>query len=128
MYLTSFVSTDELKTRVDGESERRLSFSNVLRDFRTAIPRDATHLGDFVRHPSRVGKAVSQEELAEALDVTRIWYGSLERTAVRPSIALLDRLCSVLALTMAQRLLLIVLAIPELHSVAPLVRSLQTHP
>jgi len=115
MYLsTSSVSTSDL------------SFGSALREFRSAIPCDTTSLGDFVRHPSRVGKAVSQEELAEALDVTRVWYGALERrTAVRPSIALLDRLCSVLALTMTQRLLLIVLAIPELYSVAPLVQSLQ---
>jgi len=109
-------------------SENELSFGSALREFRTAIPYDATRLGDFVRHPGRVGKAVSQEELAEALDVTRTWYCALERkTAVRPSIALLDRLCSVLALTMTQRLLLIVLAIPELYSVAPLAQSLQTN-
>jgi len=114
---TSAITLDELHNSINNESELPLRFSNALRQFRLGIPYDTPSLGDFERHPSRVGKVVSQEELAEALDVTRSWYATLEsKTPARPSIALLHRLCCVLGLNKPQSLLLIVLGIPELSA------------
>lgn len=97
----------------NGERERR--FGQVLRQLRNDIPWDASSLGDFVRLRNRVGKAVSQDEIAEALGVSRCWYGMLESgKQVRPSIDLLERLCDVFRLDPPQRLALIGLGNPEL--------------
>lgn len=84
-----------------------------LKESRLAIPLDATTLGSFVRLGNRVGKIVSQEEFAEAIGVSRCWYGMLESGRdVRPSITLVDRICEVLRLDEQHRLLLIAMALP----------------
>ncbi len=96
-------TTQQHAPREKGERLRR--FGDVLRRCRLTIPVDAKALGTFVRLPSRVGKAVTQEEFAEAIGVTRSWIGLLESNRpVRPSVALLDRICDVLALNERQRL------------------------
>lgn len=48
------------------------SVGEFLREHRRLIPRDATALGPFLRLPVRLGKAVTQEEIAEALGVSRV--------------------------------------------------------
>jgi transcriptional regulator with XRE-family HTH domain len=58
---------------------------------------------------------VTQEEIAEAVGVSRNWYRRLESGAsVRASTKLLDRLAHALALTPDERMTLFTLAIPEL--------------
>lgn len=88
-------------------------FSKFLRYLRLAIPVDAKSIGSFVRLPVRIGKVVSQEELAEAIGVSRCWYNMLEAARpVQPSIALIDRLCDALTTDEQQRLRLVELALP----------------
>ena len=52
-----------------------------LKEQRRRIPRDAPSLGRYVRLPARRGKVVTQEELAEAIGVSRVWYAMLESGA-----------------------------------------------
>lgn len=97
------------------DNERLNRFSDLLRRYRLDIPVETKAMGNFVRLPNRVGKIVSQEEFAEAIGVSRCWYGLLEAgRSVRPSIALLERICDALMLDEPGRLQLVELAIPAL--------------
>jgi transcriptional regulator with XRE-family HTH domain len=71
-------------------------------------------LGEYDRMNSRRGRLVSQEEIAEAVGVSRGWYQRLESGAIRPSIALLNRLAAALNATPDERATLFRLAIPAL--------------
>jgi transcriptional regulator with XRE-family HTH domain len=58
---------------------------------------------------------VTQEEVAECIGVSRVWYATLEsQSGVRTSPALLDRLASALMLTTDERASLFNIALPEL--------------
>jgi transcriptional regulator with XRE-family HTH domain len=73
-------------------------------------------LGEHERLRSRRGRAVSQEELAEAVGVSRGWYSMLERgEPIQPSIALLSRVARALNATRDEQLALFQLGIPELQ-------------
>ncbi|MBV8163261.1 MAG: helix-turn-helix domain-containing protein [Candidatus Eremiobacteraeota bacterium] len=64
----------------------------------------------------RLGRAVSQEELAEWIGVSRNWYAALERGCpISPSISMLSRLAETLNATPDQRAMLFQLAIPALR-------------
>ncbi len=68
-----------------------------------------------MRQPARRGKVVTQEELAEAIGVSRVWYAMLESgTALKTSPRLLTRLAEVLALSDERRAVLFRLALPEI--------------
>lgn len=96
---------------------RPCRFARVLRDARSAIPPEAASLGNVLRLPCRVGKAVSQEEVAEAVGISRVWYGRLETgRSVRTSVALLERLANTLMLNDTQRAELFPFAVPEISS------------
>jgi hypothetical protein len=83
------------------------SFGALLRDRRRRLDPQSRALGDFERHPWRIGKPVTQEEVAEAAGVTRVWYGMLEgRAEVNASMALLGRLADILMFNGAQRIAL----------------------
>jgi transcriptional regulator with XRE-family HTH domain len=100
-----------MRDRVRPASELAL-FLKFLR--RRADP-NLRKLGSYVRLESRVGKRVTQEELAEAIGTSREWYAVLESTAMtRPSARLLERLCDVLMVTSQERERLFCLAVPEL--------------
>jgi DNA-binding XRE family transcriptional regulator len=89
----------------------------VLRHFRVRIDPYETVLGAQTRLPSRHGKTVTQEELAECIGVSRYWYSMLEsEKPVRVSIFLLDRLARALMLSVTERAMLFSLALPELDS------------
>ena len=62
------------------------SLGAFLKAMRQRIDRDLDRLGDYERLPGRRGRVVSQEELAEAVEVNRGWYGLLEwaRRCARP--------------------------------------------
>ena len=58
---------------------------------------------------------MTQEEVAESIGVSRVWYATLEsQQGVRTSPALLDRLASALMLTADERTSLFNIALPEL--------------
>jgi transcriptional regulator with XRE-family HTH domain len=97
----------------DDERLRRLS--NLLKDARRGIPVNTQSLGNNLRFPGRVGKRVSQEEVAEAIGVSRNWYSMLETgRPIRASVALLERICNVLTLDERQRASVFELGIPEI--------------
>jgi len=87
----------------------------LLREARKQIHPQTTALGAFQRLTSRIGKPVTQEEVAEAADVTRVWYAMLERGArIDVSTALLGRLADVLMSGKADRSALYVAGVPGL--------------
>jgi transcriptional regulator with XRE-family HTH domain len=107
----------------DGFGVSRLEFATMvwpsigafLKEQRRGIPRDAASLGTYVRQPARRGKVVTQEELAEAIGVSRVWYAMLESgTALKTSPRLLIRLAEVLTLSDERRTALFRLALPEI--------------
>ena len=90
-------------------------FGSLLRSLRSRIPRETVTLGSWRRLPTRRGRRVTQEEMAEAVGVSRNWYRRLETGAgVRASMKLLDRLASAFAFTPEERTRLFILAIPEM--------------
>jgi DNA-binding XRE family transcriptional regulator len=106
---------------IDTESpcaSRRLPSARLkalLRHFRLRIDPRQKALGLQDRLPSRRGKPVTQEELAEYIGVSRAWYCMLEsEKPARASIFLLDRLASILMLSARERAALFALALPEL--------------
>jgi transcriptional regulator with XRE-family HTH domain len=75
-------------------------------------------LADRPRLPTRVGKRVTQEELAEHLEISRGWYSRFEAGPPAVfSIVLLSRLGDVLLLSAPERAELVRLAMPELAPV-----------
>ena len=88
----------------------------LLKDLRRRIDPAAPALGEHERLNTRRGRAVSQEEVAEAVGVSRGWYAMLERgEPIQPSIFMLSRLARALNATRDERLSLFELGIPELH-------------
>ncbi len=86
---------------------------------------ESLFLGERARLPIRVGKRVTQEEIAEHLEISRTWYTRFESGAAAEfSIPLLNRLADILLLSAAERGELIRLAMPEL---APIVRPDSTN-
>lgn len=100
------------------------SMGAFLKQLRHRLDPSARMLGEFERLGNRRGIAVSQEELAEAVGVSRAWYSVLECGApVRPSLSLLDRLAIALNATREERTALFDLAIPApRRSIAPAAR------
>jgi transcriptional regulator with XRE-family HTH domain len=93
-----------------------VDFAIFLKTLRRGIPPDAASLGPWKRLPARCGRRVTQEELAEAVGVSRNWYRRLESGAtVRASTRLLDRLATAFASTPEERTKLFVLGIPEMR-------------
>jgi transcriptional regulator with XRE-family HTH domain len=89
-----------------------------LKSLRTRIHGELCALGPYERPSSRRGKRVTQEEAAEAIGVSRVWYATLESDApVRASTGALSRLADVLMLSADERARLVHLAIPELQRV-----------
>ena len=90
---------------------------SLLRGLRCRVDPATPTLGQHQRLSTRRGKIVSQEELAEAVGVSRGWYSSLERgAAVQPSVAMLNRVAAALNATRDERVALFALAIPELRT------------
>jgi transcriptional regulator with XRE-family HTH domain len=88
-----------------------------LKSLRLRIDRSAETLGPYQRLPHRRGRVATQEEIAEALDVSRGWYGLLESGAkIRASTRLLARIADVLMLSDGERTELFRLAVPEVSA------------
>lgn len=92
-------------------------FASFLRTRRESIPPDTGTLGSWKRLPARRGRRITQEEIAEAVGISRNWYRRLESgDAPRASAKLLNRLASVLGINSIERSSLFELAIPELST------------
>jgi transcriptional regulator with XRE-family HTH domain len=75
-----------------------------LRGHRLAIDPNAPSIGPYERIPRRIGRRVTQEELAEAIGVSREWYSRLENgTAWHASAPLLRTIAAALALDESER-------------------------
>jgi transcriptional regulator with XRE-family HTH domain len=83
-------------------------------------------LGQYLRLPVRVGKPVTQEEVAEAAGISRQWYAMMESDRpVRVSGRTLGQIADVLAMSPEERAALFRLAVPEIGSASISERSSQ---
>jgi DNA-binding XRE family transcriptional regulator len=99
------------------ERERLRRFSELLKEARRSIPIDTVSLGGTLRFSGRIGKRVSQQEVAEAIGISRVWYATLEAGQPRASIALLGRICDALMLDEQGRATAFQLCVPEIATV-----------
>lgn len=98
----------------DHENER---LGRLLRRCRVRIGPQRTALGPYLRLPIRVGKVITQEEVAEAAGISRQWYAALESDRpTRVSSTVLGRIADVLMMDPVERASLFRLALPELRS------------
>lgn len=99
----------------DDDGRRDASLHRFVRERRLRLPHESPFLGDQPRLPSRVGKTVTQEELAEHLGISRQWYARFEAGASAGfSTQLLGRLSDLLLLPARERAELMRLALPNL--------------
>lgn len=104
-------------TVLDSEraEEREGALHGFVRERRLRLAPESHFLGEHLRLGSRVGKRVTQEELAEHLGISRQWYARFEGGAPAGfSTQLLSRLCDLLLLSSRERAELVRLAIPQL--------------
>ena len=109
-------AADPYDSAMDAQAVRSQSeLASFLKTRRRSIPPDSTKLGSWERLPDRRGRRVSQEEIAEAVGISRNWYSRLESgEAARASAKLLDRIAKAFQFTPEERTNLFVLGIPEL--------------
>jgi DNA-binding XRE family transcriptional regulator len=90
-------------------------FASLLKTHRRSIPPDSRTLGSWQRLPVRRGRRVTQEEIAEAVGISRNWYRRLESgDAARASAKLLHRIAQAFQFTPEERTNLFMLGIPEI--------------
>ena len=93
---------------------REGALHHFVRERRARLVPDSHFLGDVPRFPARIGKPVTQEELAEHLGISRQWYSRFESGAAAGfSTRLLNRLGDLLLLPPMERAELMRLATPE---------------
>jgi transcriptional regulator with XRE-family HTH domain len=96
------------------DQERRRALSAFLLQKRQRVDPHAKQVGPYTRRDNRMGRPFTQEEVAEALDVSRQWYAGLEMgSSIRPSTTLVDRIATLYALSDEERVTLFRLAIRE---------------
>jgi transcriptional regulator with XRE-family HTH domain len=99
---------------VQHDQERRRALSAFLLHKRHHVDLQASQVGPYTRRENRIGRPFTQEEVAEALDVSRQWYAALELgSSVRPSTTLIDRIATLFVLSDNERVTLFRLAIRE---------------
>jgi transcriptional regulator with XRE-family HTH domain len=104
--------------RSRGADAREETLRRFVRERRLRLTPELRFLGESPRLPNRIGKRVTQEELAEHLGISRNWYLRFEGGApARFSTQLLSRLGDVLLLSLPERADLMRLAMPELAPV-----------
>ena len=97
------------------ELDRKLGA--LVKRCRLRIETECPLLGHFKRLPARIGKPVSQEEVAEAVGITRQWYGRIEsdsKTRISPSV--LTRIADSLMMDSDERAALFEMAVPEIRA------------
>lgn len=108
--------------RPEDQEHERLAV--LLRRCRGRLRPERASLGPYLRLPNRVGKAVTQEEVAEAAGISRQWYVQMESDRpVRVSASLLAAIADVLMMDSVERAALFRLAVPELRSASLIERS-----
>lgn len=91
----------------------------LLRRCRARLSPGRASLGTYLRPAIRIGKAVTQEEVAEAVGISRVWYAQLENDRpVRASATVLARIADALSMDPAERSTMFRLALPELRPTA----------
>lgn len=101
--------------RLPESTKPRSELALFLTLLRRRIDPDVRVLGSYVRVSQRLGKRVTQEEVAEAIGVTREWLAMLESSPkARASAGLLKRLADALMVTPQERAILFQLAVPGL--------------
>ncbi|HYZ17632.1 MAG TPA: helix-turn-helix transcriptional regulator [Candidatus Acidoferrum sp.] len=106
----------------DREDPERLSA--LLKRCRARIRPERPSLGPYLRPPKRIGKAVTQEDIAEAVGITRQWYERLENDrAARVSSIVLGRIADALMMDSAERSALFRFAVPEMRATSLADRS-----
>ena len=101
------------------------TFGELVKRCRLRISYESRSLGKCLRLPSRVGKAVTQEEAAEAIGISRVWLAMIERNRPpRVSARVLERIAEALMMNTSERADLFRLALPEVRSTALSERSL----
>jgi len=104
--------------------EESAGLGAFLRRCRSRIHPEVRALGARLRFPGRIGRPVTQEEVAEAAGVSRIWYGRMESDRARHvSSSVLARIAQALMLDDEERASLFMLSVPDL---SPLKLSSQT--
>jgi transcriptional regulator with XRE-family HTH domain len=98
------------------QSDKRGAIPNLLKKLRGRLDPTTAKLGEHERLGSRRGKAVSQEEMAEAIGVSRGWYACLESGSKRPSVSILARLATALNTNPDERTTLLQTGIPALNN------------
>lgn len=99
----------------EGAEARETALHRFVRERRLRLARESPFLGQSPRFPTRIGKLVTQEELADHLGISRQWYARLEGGAPAGfSTQLLRRLSDVLLLSASERAEFVRLAMPEL--------------
>ena len=93
----------------------RSHLGEYLKALRRRLNKHVTALGALERLPSKVGRRVTQEEIAEVVGVSRGWYRMLESdNTTRPSPRLVVRIANALMLSVSEQAHLFHLAFPEL--------------
>src|ERR1700680_951523 len=93
----------------------RSYLGEYLKALRRRLNKHVTALGALERLPSKVGRRITQEEIAEVGGVSRGWYRMLEsNNTIRPSPRLLVRIANALMLSVSEQAHLFHLAFPEL--------------
>lgn len=95
-------------------------FGAFLKRLRRRLPPETANLGCWKRLPIRRGRRVTQEEVAEAVGVSRHWYRRLESgEKARASMNLLGRLANTVGFTPEERTTLFLLAMPDIRHGEP---------
>jgi transcriptional regulator with XRE-family HTH domain len=101
-----------------GAEAREERLHRFVRQRRMRLAPESHFLGEHRRLSARIGKPVTQEEIAEHLGISRQWYARFEGGAPAEfSPPLLGRLCDLLLLSPTERAELMRLAMPELAPV-----------
>jgi transcriptional regulator with XRE-family HTH domain len=96
-------------------TKSRSELALLLNFLRRRVDPEVHVLGPFARRSERLGKRVTQEELADAIGVSRGWYASLESGGtIRTSVGLVERLADALMVRPEERATLLQLAVPGL--------------
>jgi transcriptional regulator with XRE-family HTH domain len=87
----------------------------ILRRCRARLSAERASLGPYMRLAKRIGKAITQEEVAETVGISREWYTRMERDCpVRVSARVLSRIADALMMEPTERSAFFRLAVPEL--------------
>jgi transcriptional regulator with XRE-family HTH domain len=109
---------------MNGATAEPGTVGELLKRCRQRLSSNTRSLGVCVRAPVRIGKTVTQEEVAEAAGISRVWYATMENDrATRVSVRVLEELANVLQMEPSEHATLFRLALPELRSASLSERS-----